>query len=355
MPQQLRAPTRIDTSTPTTFHAPAGAVQTSQALSRLVGKAPVIARIREVVRMAAAFPSTVLVRGESGTGKELVARAIHELSPRANEPFVTVDCTVLTETLFESLMFGHEKGSFSGAIASTTGLVRSANKGTLMLDEIGELPLPEQAKLLRLLQEQTVLPVGGTRPITVDVRIVAATHRDLPAMVAAGKFRADLLYRLDVVGIQVPALRQRSEDIPLIARALVAGLSERFGVLRRLSESAIDALLMYDWPGNVRQLAAMIERAAVLCGGECIEAHHLDVPLHDGALAEAPAQAPVQNHVDAGRRSTDRPAGLKDSMADAVRRALQAAAGNRAAAARQLGISRSQLYRLMERFDISSS
>lgn len=170
-------------------------------------------------------------------------------------------------------------------------------------------------------------------------------------MVAAGKFRADLLYRLDVVGIQVPALRQRSEDIPLIARALVQGLSERFGVLRRLSEGAIDALLMYHWPGNVRQLAAMIERAAVLCGGECIEAHHLDVPRHE----VRPADAPADDRADAGPRAVDPPAGLKDSMADAVRRALRAAGGNRAAAARQLGISRSQLYRLIERFDISSS
>jgi two-component system, NtrC family, response regulator len=310
----------------------------SEALSRLVGRAPAIERVREVVRLAAAFPSTVLIRGESGTGKELVGRALHELSPRAKAPFVTVDCTVLTETLFESLMFGHEKGSFSGAIASTTGLVRSAEGGTVMLDEIGELPLPEQAKLLRLLQERTVLPVGGTRPIPVDVRFVAATHRDLHAMVAAGRFRADLLYRLDVVGIQMPSLRERAEDIPLIAQALVHSLSKRFGVARRLSPCAVDALITYHWPGNVRQLAALLERAAVLCGGEVIEAQHLDLP-------ESPSEAPSGASAGARRPAAD--GRLKDSVLDAVRRALDQEQGNRAAAARRLGISRSQLYRLL--------
>ncbi|MFO0963659.1 MAG: sigma 54-interacting transcriptional regulator [Phycisphaerales bacterium] len=310
------------------------------ALARLVGRAPVMGRIREVVRLAAAFPSTVLIRGESGTGKELAARAIHALSPRAQAPFVTVDCTVLTETLFESILFGHEKGSFSGAIASTPGLVRSAEGGTIFLDEIGELPLPEQAKLLRLIQERTVLPVGSAKPIPVDVRIVAATHRDLHRMVAQGTFRADLLYRLDVVSILMPALRERSEDIPLIARAIMADLSERFGVTRRLSDAAIDALLLSQWPGNVRQMAAMLERAAVLCGGEVIEPQHLDLPAAPAAEAAPAANAPTR---------------LQQSVADAVRHALEIHGGNRAAAARHLGIARGQLYRLMHRHGLIES
>ncbi len=311
-----------------------GSAGVSPALARLVGSAPVLDRVREVVRLTAAFPSTVLIHGESGTGKELVAHAIHELSPRAHAPFVTVDCTVLTETLFESLLFGHEKGSFSGAITSTPGLVRAAEGGTLFIDEIGELPLPEQAKLLRLIQERTVLPVGGTRPVPVDVRVVAATHRDLHRMVEQGTFRADLLYRLDVVSLVMPALRDRSEDIPVIARALMAELSERFGVVRRLTEDAIDAMLMYHWPGNVRQLAASLERAAVLCGGEAVSSHHLALP----GRTSAPATEPPL------------PERLKNSVAEAVRKALIASGGNRAAAARQLGIGRGQLYRLMHRY-----
>lgn len=287
-------------------------------------------RIRDVAQLAAAFPSTVLLHGESGTGKELLARAIHELSPRAHKPFVTIDCTVLTETLFESILFGHEKGSFSGAIASTTGLVRAADGGTLFIDEIGELPLPEQAKLLRLIQERTVLPVGGTRAVAVDIRIVAATHRDLHRMVAEGTFRADLLYRLDVVGITMPALRQRAEDIPLIAHSILKGLSERFGVTRTLTEGAVDALLMYPWPGNVRQLAASLERAAVLCASETIDRADLHLP---GLPAPEAPRAPL----------------LKQSVADAIRNALEICGGNRTAAARHLGVGRGHLYRLMHR------
>lgn len=303
-------------------------------MKRLAGASSASVRVREVATLAAAFPSTVLIQGESGTGKELVARAIHELSPRANKPFVTVDCTVLTESLFESLLFGHEKGAFSGAIASTTGMVRAAHGGTLFLDEIGELPAPEQAKLLRLLQERTVLPVGATHPIPVDIRVVAATHRDLRAMVQRGAFRADLYYRLDVVGIALPSLRERAEDIPLIAGALMRDLSEKFGVHRELSADAVDALLMQSWPGNVRQLAACLERAAVLSGAETIEPSHLNL---DGA----PAGVSVEN----GR--------LEDCKASAVRQALVAARGNRSEAARRLGIGRAQLYRLMGRYGLA--
>ncbi len=292
-------------------------------------------RIREVAALAAAFPSTVLLQGESGTGKELVARAIHELSPRAGARFVTVDCTVLTETLFESLLFGHEKGSFSGAIASTTGLARAAHGGTLFLDEIGELPAPEQAKLLRLLQERTVLPVGATTPIPVDVRVVAATHRDLRAMVQRGAFRADLYYRLDVVGITIPSLRERAEDIPLIADAIMRDVSRKFGVPRALSPSAVDALLVQPWPGNVRQLAACLERAAVLSGAEVIEPSHL-------RLDAVPPAAVSEGAL------------LEDCKAAAVRQALAAARGNRSEAARRLGIGRAQLYRLMGRYGLAS-
>ncbi|MBX3382562.1 MAG: sigma 54-interacting transcriptional regulator [Phycisphaeraceae bacterium] len=292
-------------------------------------------RARELLLLAAGFPSTVLLHGESGTGKELAARAIHELSPRSAAPFVTVDCTVLTETLFESILFGHERGSFSGAIASTTGLVRAADGGTLFLDEIGELPAPEQAKLLRLLQERTVLPVGGTRPIPVDVRVVAATHRDLPAMVLDGRFRADLYYRLDVVRITLPSLRDHASDIPLIAAAILRRLNTLLGVSRALSPAAVDTLMLHAWPGNVRQLAACLERAAVTCRGDTIEPRDLGLPHLEPVISTQPL--------------------LKRSAAEAVRFALAEANGNRAAAARRLGIGRAQLYRMIDRFGIDAT
>lgn len=301
----------------------------SQALRKLIGQSSSIAGIRTTVELAASFPSTVLIHGESGTGKELVARAIHELSPRSANRFVTIDCTLLHESLFESILFGHEKGSFSGAIAATTGLVRSAEGGTVFLDEIGELPAPEQAKLLRLVQERTVLPVGGTRPIPVDIRFVAATHRDLHAMVKSGKFRADLLYRLDVIRIAMPSLKDRPQDIPLIAQSLLSNLASSFQIRRHLSSDAIDALLLCPWPGNVRQLAATLERAAVLGNSEIIEPHHLDLPLGSTSLSEQP----LMQRVTAG----------------AVTYALSVCNGNRAAAARRLGIDRRQLYRLLDR------
>lgn len=302
------------------------------AFRRLVGRSAALARIRETVRTAAAFPSTVLIHGESGTGKELVARAIHEFSPRAAGPFVTVDCTVLTESLFESLLFGHEKGAFSGAIASTTGLIRAADGGTVFLDELGELPAPEQAKMLRLLQERTVTPVGCTRAVPVDIRVVAATHRDLRAMTDEGRFRRDLLYRLDVIRITTPALRDCAEDIPLIAGALLDDFAATLGVRRRLSAAALDALLLCSWPGNVRQLATCIERAAVLCAGDVIEPDDLGLEV---AAPEIPERTLLER-----------------STTEAVKFALSVSGGNRSAAARRLGIDRRQLYRLMDRLQL---
>lgn len=302
------------------------------AIRRLVGRSPAITRVREIVKTAASFPSTVLIHGESGTGKELVARAIHEHSSRSSGPFVTVDCTVLTETLFESLLFGHEKGAFSGAISSTLGLIRAADSGTVFLDELGELPAPEQAKMLRLLQERTVLPVGSTRPVPVDIRVVAATHRDLPAMTEAGQFRRDLLYRLDVIRLSMPALRECAEDIPMIAQSLLQNIAATLGVRRELSSEAVDALLLCSWPGNVRQLATCIERAAVLCPGEVIGPEHLELDT-------------------ASRAATDGNL-LERSKAETVRFAISAAGGNLSAAARRLGIDRRQLYRMLDRMKL---
>ncbi|MBS0188571.1 MAG: sigma 54-interacting transcriptional regulator [Planctomycetes bacterium] len=301
----------------------------SPAFGRLVGYSAPMMRVRETIRVAAAFPSTVLIHGESGTGKELVARAIHELSPRSQGPFVTVDCTILTETLFESLLFGHEKGSFSGAIASTPGLIRCADGGTIFLDELGELPPPEQAKLLRFLQERTVLPVGSTKPVPVNVRVVAATHRNLAKMVEEGGFRRDLFYRLDVVRAFTPSLRDCAEDIRPIANALLSNFCDLLGVRRAFSERSLDAMLLCRWPGNVRQLATCIERAVVLCAGELIEPADLclDLPETPGIGL------------------------LEQSEEQAVRYALAASEGNRSEAARKLGVDRRQLYRLLARLE----
>ena len=300
------------------------------AVRRLVGESVAIRRVRDLIGLVAGFPSSVLIRGESGTGKEIVARAIHESSPRSAAPFVPIDCTVLTESLFESLLFGHEKGLFSGALTSTTGLIRSGEGGTVFFDEIGELPLPEQAKMLRLLQERTVLPVGTTRPLNVDIRVIAATHRDLPAMVRDGRFRADLLYRLDVVRIGTPSLRDCPEDIPLIARSVLDGLTHKLGVRRSLSDEALRSIVTYSWPGNVRQLAACLERGAILAHGPMI------LPADLGLIHDVTPGVPL----------------LTKSTTNTVLAALSACRGNRAAAARHLGIDRRQLYRLMDRLNL---
>jgi transcriptional regulator with GAF, ATPase, and Fis domain len=240
-------------------------------LQAMVGESPVIKRLHTLIQRVASTSSTVLIRGESGTGKELCARAIHTASARADGPFVAINCATLSDTLLESELFGHEKGAFTGAVARKIGKVEVAHGGTLFLDEIGELPLALQARLLRVLQEREIDRVGGTRPIAVDVRIVAATNRDLETAMRAGKFREDLFYRLNVVTLSVPSLRDRREDILLLARHFARTSAERVG--RRvvgISDHARDALVAYDWPGNVRQLGNAIERALVLGTDEMI-------------------------------------------------------------------------------------
>jgi DNA-binding NtrC family response regulator len=307
-----------------------------QALGALIGNSQSMQTLRQRIRTAAAYPSTVLITGESGTGKELVARALHALSPRAAAPFVTVDCTLLADSLFESLLFGHEKGSFTGATTSTTGLARAAHGGTLFLDEVGELTAPGQAKLLRLLQERTVTPVGATTPIPVDIRIVAATHRDLQAMVRAGAFRGDLYYRLNVISVHTPSLRDRADDLPLLCDALMDRLSNILGVQRELTPDALDLIQSYSWPGNVRELAACLERATVLATGDSIQPHDL-------GCAITPQSSLIE------------PRGYQDAQRRAVFEALTSAGGNKAQAARVLGVDRRQLYRLIDRFKLPQS
>src|SRR5690554_3505102 len=232
----------------------------------IIGASPAMLTLFKRIRKVAPTMSTVLIQGESGTGKELVARALHENSPRARAPMISVNCAAIPESLIESELFGHEKGAFTGAVAGRTGLVEAANGGTLFLDEIGELPLEAQARLLRVLQESEIRRVGSVQSQKVDVRLVAATHRDLKTLARQGLFREDLYYRLNVIELRLPPLRERGDDVMLIAEALLARIGRNMGTPSlHFSKEATESILHYQWPGNVRELENAIERAAILC------------------------------------------------------------------------------------------
>ena len=315
-------------------------------LRRAVGERPIVAAseamasVLELCERAAEFKSTVLLTGESGTGKEVLARAIHAQSPRRDEAFVAVNCGAIPENLLESELFGHVRGAFTGATRARRGLVAEAHGGTLFLDEIGELPVGLQVKLLRVLQEEEIRPVGDSKSHAVDVRVIAATARDLAEEVRRGHFREDLFYRLDVLRIHIPPLRERPVDIPLLADHFVARFRETLGKpLEGLAEGVLERLVAYTWPGNVRELENVLERAAILARGRWITVD--DLPENLTAPA-GPAQA-----VEPG--SLDLRAARRRFESEWIRRALRAADGNRTHAARLLGIShRALLYKLKE-------
>jgi two-component system response regulator AtoC len=289
---------------------------------------------------AAAFKCTVLLTGESGTGKEVLARAIHAQSPRRNEAFVGVNCGAIPETLLESELFGHAKGAFTGADRTRRGLFAEADGGTLFLDEIGELPTPLQVKLLRVLQEEEVRPLGESKSRPVDVRVIAATSRDLEAELAAGRFRDDLFYRLNVVRLSVPPLRERPKDIPLLVDHFFAHFQDALGKpLQSVSDEALERLVTYPWPGNIRELENVIERSVILATGDRITLRELPenvVHLDEQARAGASSDLGLKR----ARRSLE---------AELIRRALRATGGNRTRAARLLEIShRALLYKLKE-------
>lgn len=265
-------------------------IETDRDCGGIVGRSPAIRRVLEQIDQVAATEATVLVDGETGTGKELVARTIHERSRRQDGPLVKVNCGAISAGLVESELFGHEKGAFTGAVERRIGRFELADGGTLFLDEVAELPLDTQVKLLRALQEQEFERVGSSQPMRVDVRIVAAGNRRLSDEVAAGRFRSDLFYRLNVFPIQVPPLRERMEDVALIAACALPVLARRVGKeIHSLSSDANDLLLTYSWPGNVRELLNALERASILCQGDTITAEHLSLPT--GPLATAPSVA----------------------------------------------------------------
>ncbi len=282
------------------------ALQVRLGESSLRGRSSAMQSLRDLIARTAPVPSTVLILGESGTGKELVAREIHRLSPRALGPFVPINCAALPEQLMEAELFGHEKGAFTGAVAARRGAFQTAAGGTLFLDEIGELPIPGQAKLLRALEQREVMPLGASRTVPVDIRVVAATHRDLDAAVRNGSFREDLLYRLNVHTLPVPPLRDRKEDIVPLAEQFVEEVCIRFGLLpKRLSGEVRDRLVRYDWRrNNVRELRNLVERMVVAATGELIRIEHLPAVLTgdgSGDGADAADRTYQEQKVDAER------------------------------------------------------
>jgi len=315
---------------------------------RLLGESPAMLRVLDAVDRVAPASASVLIRGESGTGKELVARRLHEASERARGPFVAVNCAAIPDTLVESELFGHRRGAFTGADRDRPGKFRQADGGTLFLDEIGDMALAAQAKLLRTLQEGTVEPLGGGEPLAVDVRVVAATHRDLKVLTAEGKFREDLLFRLRVVEIELPPLRERGGDVLLLARAFLAA-SSRPGL--SLSPEAERALVAHPWPGNVRELANAIERATIFCRGGQIQPDDLPGEVR-GAEGDGPGGGLL-----AWRRPGEDFQAAKEKLLDVFEREVLAAVlrdhrGNLSQAARDLGIHRQSLQQKLHKLGI---
>ena len=312
-------------------------------LDRMVGRSESMQKVFELVRRVAGTKTNILIRGESGTGKELVARALHNLSDRAQGPFVPVNCGAIPEQLMESELFGHVKGAFTGASGDRRGMFELAENGTLFLDEIGELDTSMQVKLLRVLQERTIRPVGGSEELPVNCRVVAATNRDLAAGVEAGEFRQDLYFRLDVVRIVLPPLRHRSEDIPLLAQRFFEDFNrEMKRELGGISPAALDWLLAHDYPGNVRELENLIERAVALEGGQVLSADHF--PARRPQLA-----TPTSEPKRFPEEGVDLDARLADFERELILAALDASGGVRKHAAKLLRISfRSLRYRLQK-------
>ena len=295
-----------------------------------VGESPAFRRLADLIGRVAAADAAVLITGETGTGKEIVAKLVHARSPRREKPFVVVDCAALQESLLQSELFGHERGAFTGADRAKSGLFEVAHGGTIFLDEIGEVSLPTQVKLLRVLDTSTFRRVGGTSEIRVDVRLLAATNRDLPAMVRQGLFREDLFYRLSTISLHLPPLRERNGDVDMLARYFVDQLNERFDRRKRIGEAAFEMLRGHDWPGNVRELKHAIEAALVVCDGDEVRPEHLAAALRRPAAAPPPV-GPLPT--------------LEAIERDHIRRVLDAVHGHRGQAARTLGISERNLYR----------
>ena len=320
--------------------------QSIEAPYEIVGKTPVMRALMEKIEKVASTPARVLITGENGTGKELVARALHRMSPRASKPFVEVNCAAIPGELIESELFGHMKGSFTGAISDRAGKFEQANKGTLFLDEIGDMSLAAQAKVLRVLQDNVITRIGGAKPISVDVRVIAATNKTLENEIAAGKFREDLYYRLNVVPIHVPSIRERREDIPMLAQYFAATLSAREGIPpRTFTPDALERLSTLDWPGNVRELRNTVERLLILSSDTEMTARDIDRlagqrALDDAGLASLTQCRTFEEFKDAAERAF-------------LLNKLREFDWNVSETARAVEMPRSNLYKKIERYSLS--
>src|SRR5688572_16619130 len=330
-------------------------LQETRGLDNVVGRSPAMAQVFELVKKAARSEANILILGESGTGKELIARAVHANSPRAAQAFVPVDCASLPEALLESELFGHEKGAFTGAVRTKAGLLETASGGTVFLDEIGELPLGLQSKLLRTLQERQVRRVGGTSLVDIDVRLVSATNRDVRGSVAKGEFREELLYRINVIAIELPPLRERAGDVRLLAHAFL----KRYGAGRvtAYDEEAMDALERYAWPGNVRELQNVVERACALADSATITRRDLPEHVLQGARltqaagATVPAEAGLGDTADLGLKEA-KEKWMSVLEASYLKDLLARHGDNITAAARTAGIDRKTFHRLLNKHRI---
>ncbi|EKO0789987.1 two-component system response regulator GlrR [Salmonella enterica subsp. enterica] len=305
----------------------------------IVTRSPLILRLLEQAHMVAQSDVSVLINGQSGTGKEIFAQAIHNASPRSNKPFVAINCGALPEQLLESELFGHARGAFTGAVSNREGLFQAAEGGTLFLDEIGDMPTPLQVKLLRVLQERKVRPLGSNRDIDIDVRIISATHRDLPKAMARGEFREDLYYRLNVVSLKIPALAERTEDIPLLANHLLRQSAQRHKpFVRAFSTDAMKRLMTASWPGNVRQLVNVIEQCVALTSSPVISDALVEQAL-EGENTALPTFAEARNQFELNY----------------LRKLLQITKGNVTHAARMAGRNRTEFYKLLSRHELDAN
>ncbi|TMB24434.1 MAG: sigma-54-dependent Fis family transcriptional regulator [Deltaproteobacteria bacterium] len=310
-------------------------------VGELIGESPALQGVYRVIEAVKGNKSTVLVSGESGTGKELVARTIHQRGPLAEHPFIAINCAGLSETLLDSQLFGHRRGAFTGAVADHDGVFRAAHGGTLFLDEVSEIPLSLQPKFLRAVQEREVTPLGASVPVPVDVRLIAATNRDLEAEVRGGRFRADLFYRLNVVHIEMPPLRAHPEDIPNLVEHFLQSFSRQYRVSpKRVTAEALERLTAYTWPGNVRELQNLIERAFALSTAETI------------TLEDLPPAVAGWTPPDAGAGDGTELSTLGDMERRLITAALRKSEGNKKEAARLLGIDRQRLYRKIEKYGL---
>jgi transcriptional regulator with GAF, ATPase, and Fis domain len=342
--------------------------QGSERVGGMVVKSAQVRKMLETISRIGPYKSTVLIHGESGTGKELVARALHMQGPKPGGPFVTFNCSNLVESLAESQLFGHVRGAFTDAREESLGYFRSANGGTLFLDEIGELPLRLQPKLLRAVENHEVQPVGSSQSYKVDIRLIAATNRDLRAMVAAGQFRDDLYYRLHAAEVHVPPLRERPDSIPGLVAHFIEHHNHLFGKnIRLISRTALDAISVYPWPGNIRQLGHAIESAVLMAPGDAIDLEQLSPELHERAnTAETGSiDALLQTVARSAESGADGTAGadwtysldavINEASKAALIRALEATGGNCHRAAELLGVSRYTVYRMLNRFGMGEA